>query len=238
MRFVALRLSPQSDLQPQQCPARHGWVFSSTHSTNARSWGSEVQPATSRTLARTTDPWTNSTNPVCAEPVRTPATLATPSTATTPDARPSTASTSAWHRRVPSPRWPRSAPRSDRRPPLAAGPDAAHRPTRPDVTRRTGYATAEPFRSPDPGVGKAPCSNRHRRLPTRFVPASPTPPRLFVAVPTPPTRHAHQRSMRSQRHAEWAHPSLTTRLELMTQGTSLDFACGPVGAVDAGAGRW
>src|SRR3954468_4841452 len=78
---------------------------------------------------RTTDPSTISTNPVCAEPIRMPATPATPSTATIRDARPSTASTSAWRPWARSPTWPRSTPRSARRPRHADGPDAGHRAT-------------------------------------------------------------------------------------------------------------
>ena len=48
----------------------------------------------------------------------------------------------------------------------------------------------------------AQCWTHHRLPPTRFAPASPAPPHSSAAAPTPPTRHAHQRSTRSQRHAE------------------------------------
>ena len=49
-----------------------------------------------RPWPRTMDPWTVSTNPVCAEPIRTLATPVRPWIATAPGARPSTGSTSAW----------------------------------------------------------------------------------------------------------------------------------------------
>ena len=188
-------------------PAATGPAAKVSHlHSNHQRLAAHADPGTTRRRRglwpRTTDPWTASTNPVCAEPIRTPARPATPSTGSTPDDRPSTASTNASHQGVSSPTWPRSTPRSGHRRPPAAGPAAAHRPTRPDPTPRNGYATAEPFQSPTPGVGKAPCWTRHQRLPTQFGTASLTPPHSYVAAPTPPTRHVHRRSTRSLAHAE------------------------------------
>ncbi len=118
---------------------------------------------------RTTGPWTRlPANPACAAPVRTPA-----MTRDTIDfeLRPQMGG----HRsrrpmrgigRCASPRWPRSALRSGRRPPpgVPARPAARRRNDRPGATRRrTRYATAAPCRSRSPDATKAVRTTRCHR---------------------------------------------------------------------------
>ena len=152
---------------------------------------------------RTAGPWTASTNPVCAD--------ASPNARQTRDTIDCVNPSCCGHR----PRRPVRGIGGRR---LQRGGDqrldplvADHpRPARPRLIDQPVQAElGEPVTPPphrarcdSPAARQSRYWTHHRRPPTQFATASPTPPHSSAAAPTPPTRHVHQRSTRSRRHAE------------------------------------